>query len=201
MTQPPHVLLVMRRGVLALLLAVSAAVSGPAASGFGQADRVNPQAAGMHEFQQRLNGYLKMREELSQKLKPLSLTGSAADLTARQEALAAALREARKQAKPGDLVPPAVAEQIVKVCMDDFHFRNPDVKRAALQEVPKAPRPVINRTYPENEALATVPPLLLSKLPVLPDNLQYRFFGRHMVILDGDTQIIIDYITNVAPSR
>ncbi len=46
-----------------------------------------------------------------------------------------------------------------------------------------------------------MPPLLLSKLPQLPDNLQYRFFGRHLVILDGDTQIIIDYVANVLPSK
>ena len=65
--------------------------------------------------------------------------------------------------------------------------------------MPKAPRPVINRTFPEDAALPTVPPLLLSKLPQLPDNLQYRFFGRHLVILDADTQIIIDYVANALP--
>jgi hypothetical protein len=201
MTQPPHVLPFMRRALLSVLLVASVPVFGSAALAFSQMDRVNPQAAGMFEFQQRLNAYLKLREDLSQKLKPLSTTASAADLTARQEALAAALRTARKNAKPGDLIPSSVAEQIRKVCIDDFHFRNPEVKRAALQEVPNAPRPAINRTYPENEALATVPPLLLAKLPILPDNLQYRFFGRHLVILDGDTQIITDYVANVVPPR
>ena len=198
MTQPPHVLPVMRRAVLLVLLVASVPVFGSTALA-SQTDRVNPQAAGMHEFQQRLNAYLKLREDLSRKLKPLSTTASAADLTARQEALAAALRTARKNASPGDLIPPSVADQIRTVCIEDFHFRNPEVKRAALQEVPNAPRPAINRTYPENEALATVPPLLLAKLPILPDNLQYRFFGRHLVILDGDTQIITDYVANVVP--
>lgn len=199
MTQPSHVLSFMRRALLSVLLAVPAPMFGPPALAFSQADKVNPEAAGMYEFQQRLNAYLKLREDLGRKLKPLSPTASAADLTARQEALAAALRTVRKNAKPGDLVPPAAADLIVKVCTEDFHFRNPEIKRAALQEVPRAPRPVINRTYPESEALATVPPLLLAKLPILPDNLQYRFFGRHLVILDGDTQIIIDYVANVVP--
>jgi hypothetical protein len=201
MTQPSHVLSVMRRALLSVLLLAPTPVFDPAALAFAQADRVNPQAAGMYEFQQRLTAYLKLREELSERLKPLSTTASAADLTARQDALAAALRAARKNARAGDLIPPSVADQIVKVCTEDFHFRNPEVKRAALREVPNAPRPAINRTYPENEALATVPPLLLSKLPILPDNLQYRFFGRHIVILDGDTQIIIDYVANVVPPR
>jgi hypothetical protein len=46
-----------------------------------------------------------------------------------------------------------------------------------------------------------VPPLLLSTLPRLPDNLQYRFYGRHLVILDGDVQIIVDVIANVLPAH
>ena len=191
----------MRRALLSVVLAAPVPMFDSAALASSQADRVNPQAGAMYEFQQRLNAYLKLREDLSERLKPLSPTVSATDLSSRQEALAAALRAARKNAKPGDLVPPPVADLIVKVCMEDFHFRNPEVKRAALQEVPNAPRPAINRTYPEDEALATVPPLLLSKLPILPDNLQYRFFGRHIVILDGDTQIIIDYVANVVPPK
>ena len=195
MKQVPRVQLIMRRASVTMLLML---VAGAGALAFTQ-EAVNSQAAATYEFQQRLNAYLKLREEFSRRLKPLSTTPSAPELTARQEALAAAIRTARKNAKPGDLVPPATAAQIARTCVDDFHFRNPQVKRAALQEVPNAPRPAINRTYPENEALATVPPLLLSKLPQLPDNLQYRFFGRHIVILDGDTQIIIDYVANVLP--
>ena len=197
MTQVPRVQVIMRRASVTMLL-ILAADTGPGAFAFTQ-KAVNPQAAAMSEFQQRLDEYLKLREEFSRRLKPMSTTPSAAELTARQEALAAAIQTARKNAKRGDLVPPATAAQIARACVDDFHFRNPQVKRAALQEVPNAPSPAINRTYPENEALATVPPLLLSKLPQLPDNLQYRFFGRHIVILDGDTQIIIDYVANVLP--
>jgi hypothetical protein len=201
MTQTARVHTIMRLALLSLVLTAPTPVSDLAAPAFAQEDRVNPHAAALSEFQHRLDEYLKLREELAQRLKPLSTTPSAADLTARQEALAAAIRAARKNAKPGDLVSPHVAELIVKICMDDFHFRNPEVKRAALQEVPNTARPAINRTYPENEALATVPPLLLSKLPLLPDNLQYRFFGRHLVLLDGDTQIIIDYAANVVPPK
>ena len=68
----------------------------------------------MDEFQQRLDAYLKLREDLARKLKPLSTTASAAELAARQESLAAAIRAARKNAKHGDLIPPAVAAQIAR---------------------------------------------------------------------------------------
>ena len=159
----------------------------------------NPQAVALAEFQKRLQGYIDLRAQLGQKLKPLSPTADSAELAARQDTLAAAIREARKTAKPGDMIPTRVAGQIRNVIADDFRRRNPDARRAVFEEVPGGIRPVINRTMPDNTALATVPPLLLNRLPVLPDNLQYRFMDRHVILMDGDTRIIIDYILNVLP--
>jgi hypothetical protein len=189
----------MQRAFLPVLLTAVALAATVTLAASIQKEAVKPQAAPMQEFQQRLNAYLKLRSELANKLKPLAPTANAADLAARQDAIAAALRTARKTARQGDLVPAAVAAQIAKACTEDFHFRNPEVRQATLQEVPNAPRPEINKTFPPSAALPTVPPLLLSKLPLLPDNLQYRYFGRHMVLLDGDTQLIIDYVPNVLP--
>ena len=164
-----------------------------------QAPSVNPRAAALHDFSTRLKAYLTLRADLGQKLEPLSPTASASDLQARQDALAAALRNARQGAKQGDLIPPPVQAQIRSTVRADFSKRQPSTQRAALTEVPTGPLPGINRNYPEQAALATVPPLLLANLPQLPDNLQYRFFGRHLVVLDGDVEIVIDYVTNALP--
>jgi hypothetical protein len=166
-----------------------------------QADHpdANPQAVALAEFQKRMQGYLELRGQLAQKLKPLSSTAESAELAARQDTLAAAVREARKGAKPGDIIPTRVADQIRKAISEDFRRRNTNTKRAVFQEVPDSARPVVNRTMPDSLALATVPPLLLNNLPALPDNLQYRFMGRHVVLIDGDTRIIVDYILNVLP--
>src|SRR4051794_31888220 len=57
------------------------------------------------DFQARLEGSLKLRETLAKRLTPLSPTASAADLAARQESLAAAIRSERKNARQGDLIP------------------------------------------------------------------------------------------------
>ena len=121
--------------------------------------------------------------------------------SARQESLAAALRDVRKSARPGDLVPAAVADLIRTAVAHDLKRRSAAATRGALEEVPNGPPPVINKTYPVQAALPTVPPLLLTDLPPLPDNLQYRFYDRHMVILDGDVEIIVDYIANVLPAH
>jgi hypothetical protein len=161
----------------------------------------NPQATALAEFQKRLQDYINLRAELGRKLKPLSSTTDSAELTSRQDTLAAAIREARKGAKSGDLIPTRVAGQIRTAVTADFRGRNVDSKRAVYAEVPAGIRPIVNRTMPDNVPLATVPPLLLNNLPPLPDNLQYRFMDRHVVLMDGDTRIIIDYILNVLPPR
>jgi hypothetical protein len=164
-----------------------------------QAPGVNPQAAAGAEFQTRLQNYIKLREELAAKLRPLSSTANAAELATRQEALAAALRDVRKNAKRGDLIPAAVAKQIQSIVADYFRSKDAATRRAVFEEVPVAMRPVVNKTMPDSAALATVPPILLNNLPRLPDNLQYRFMDHHIVLLDGDTRLIMDYLLNVLP--
>jgi hypothetical protein len=158
----------------------------------------NALATALAEFQKRLQDYIKLRAEMGRKLTPLSSTADSAELAARQDLLAAALREARKGAKPGDVIPTRVAGQIRTVITADFRRRTAAANRALFEEVNRI-RPVINRTMPDSVPLVTVPPLLLSNLPPLPDNLQYRFLDPHVVLMDGDTRIIIDYILNVLP--
>ena len=179
----------MMQCVAALAMAVMAVQNVP----------VNPKAAALDDFSKRLDAYLELREALGKKLGPLSQTADPTELAARQKTLAVELSHARAQAKPGDLVPAAVQEQIRATVHADYARRTPATKRATLEEVPTGPLPGINKTYPEQAALPTVPPLLLASLPRLPDNLQYRFFGRHVVILDGDVDIVLDYVHDCVP--
>jgi hypothetical protein len=194
MTKPSEIRLAVWRAVFlvaCLCGLVSLAVAQPA---------VNAHAAALQEFQTHLDAYLKLRSGLGGKLKPLSQTPSAVELAARQDALAAAMKAARVHAKQGDLVPPLVAELIVKTVREDFQRRNPSAKMGVFEEVPTVKgASLINKTYPADAALPTVPALLLQNLPRLPDNLQYRFVGRDVVILDGDLQVVIDYIARVLP--
>lgn len=190
---------------LAATLGVSpglAAPQSPAAKGTGQATATPGSVSlseSLKEFQKQLDGYVKLRGELIRKIRPLSTTPSATDLGVRQAALASAIKAARDGARQGDLINPVVAAHITRIVTADARRRSPAAESAALKEVARAPRPVINKTYPADAALPTVPPLLLSELPRLPDNLQYRFFGRHVAILDGDVQIILDFVADALP--
>ena len=192
--------------VLAVALTASAAHAQVASSspartpdGIKKAAAVSLDPAALKDFQARLNGYLQLRETLAKRLTPLSPTASAADLAARQESLAAAIRAARARARPGDMLTPPVARYISSLVAADLKQRRPDEKAGAFEEVPAGVTPVVNKVFPQNAALPTVPPLLLNAMPKLPDNLQYRFYDRHIVLLDGDTELIVDYILNALP--
>jgi hypothetical protein len=186
-------------GTLVSLAEAQTPAVGPPSNG---KDGVNTGAASLQEFQTRLEQYLELRNRLSSKLQPLSPTPNAAELARRQEALASAMRRARGQSKRGDLIPPRVAQLIATIVRDDFQRRNPTAKMGVFEEVPAAKgASLINKSYPADEALPTVPPLLLMNLPKLPDNLQYRFVARDVVILDGDLQVIVDYIPTVLPAH
>ena len=185
--------------VAALTLASALSLGPLTAQGQKPASQTEAQAADLKDFEQRLKRYVDLRAGLAKTLKPLSPTASASELATRQESLAAGLRQARKTAKQGDLIPTGVASRLRTIVQTDLQHRTPAARQAAFSEVAGAVTPIINRTYPAEAALPTMPPLLLGKLPVLPDNLQYRFLGRHLLILDGDTQLILDYVSNVLP--
>ena len=184
-------------GILGAGLGPSAAAQNPS-SGISNANR---DAVALEDFQHRLHGYLKLRDDLVKAMRPLSPTADSAQLAARQEAIAAAVQVARKDAQQGDLIPSAVASRIRATIARDFASRKPAEKRAAFEEVSEDVPLRINRTYPAKAALPTVPPLLLQNLPPLPDSLQYRFVARHLVLLDGDAHIVVDYVINVLPSH
>ena len=42
----------------------------------------------------------------------------------------------------------------------------------------------IDGTYPEGKTFSTVPGLVLAQLPELPDDIQFRFVGRHLILYD-----------------
>ena len=43
----------------------------------------------------------------------------------------------------------------------------------------------VNQPYPKAEPLSTVPPDVLKALPVLPEDLEYRFVGKHLILYDA----------------
>jgi len=47
--------------------------------------------------------------------------------------------------------------------------------------------------------LITFPPALLQSLPPLPEGLEYRFYGRHLILRDVKANIVVDMLRNIVP--
>ena len=55
----------------------------------------------------------------------------------------------------------------------------------------------VNTKYPEKATLPTVPSNLLLNLPHLPEELEYRIIGKHLILRDTGADLIVDFIPNV----
>jgi hypothetical protein len=44
-----------------------------------------------------------------------------------------------------------------------------------------------------------MPPQLLDKLPAMPEELEYRFIGSTLVILDPHAHLILDFVLRALP--
>jgi hypothetical protein len=142
-------------------------------------------------FNSGVKAYLALRDKLQASLPRPIAQGTLADVSAARRTLAAHLRAARERAKQGDLFTPAIATEIKKslrpaidahtwkVIMDD----NPG-------EVPSQ----VNDEYREGSPLATMPPNVLAALPRLPQDMEYRFVERHLILLDTRALLVVDRI-------
>jgi len=44
--------------------------------------------------------------------------------------------------------------------------------------------------------MSTMPPDVLAALPKLPENLEYRFVGNRLILLDVEAHLVVDFVEN-----
>jgi hypothetical protein len=141
------------------------------------------------DFTARIDRYVELRAMLEQGLPPLRVTEDPAEILAAESALAERIREARSDARRGDLFTPDIGAEFRRVLLleMDTHTR-----AAIMDENPGAFSHRINGTYPKERPVSTVPATVLALLPRLPDDIQYRFLGPHLVLHDIRANVILD---------
>ena len=183
----------MKRLTLWLATAMVAAVSIGDAN--GQATDVVPnfrvQVFGSiaADFSDRVDKYAALRATLEQGLPPLTLTDDPTEITRAEEALAERLRAARPNAKQGELFTREVRDDFRRVLLLEV---DAETMIALMDDNPGAFSVKINASYSKNRSLSTVPANILALLPRLPDDLQYRFLGPHLVLHDTRANVIVD---------
>jgi hypothetical protein len=151
--------------------------------------RVNATAEMMMAFRKRVDEYLKLRNEITKTIPEVKETGDPVKISSREKALGQAIAAARKSAKPGDIFGRDTSPLFIKILAADWNTRKPADRKAVN----------INQPYPTTLPLLTVPANLLANLPMLPEELEYRLVGRHLLLRDRDANLIIDILFNALP--
>ena len=152
------------------------------------------------DFFDHVRAYMKIHNAADAKVLSLKETSDPNQVSAREKALADQIRKERAGAQQGAVFSASAAKEIGAVVADDFKGRPLKDQKAILVEVPMKVPPAINTDYPTTLPLATVPPTLLMKLPTLPEELEYRFLGRHLILRDIKANLIVDFIPDVVPA-
>jgi len=140
-------------------------------------------------FRQRVAAYAQLRQRIINDLLEIGIDPTADDGREFRSLLGLAIREARRQAQPGEIFCLEVAGPVRQMVWNTLQGAD-DI----LSEVPQVASVRVNDFYPEGEPLATVPPSLLRRLDPLPQELQYRFLATSLILLDVDTSLIVDFI-------
>jgi hypothetical protein len=152
------------------------------------------------DFFDHVRAYMQLHNTAEARVPSLKETSDPKQVSGREKALADEIRVERAGARQGDVFSPSAAKEIGIVVAEDFSGRPLKDQKAILVEVPVKVPPAINTDYPTKLPLATVPPSLLLKLPTLPEELEYRFLGRHLILRDIKANLIVDFIPNVVPA-
>ena len=159
----------------------------------------------MEQFNGRVTAYMVLHERLEQSAPPLRVTSDAREIFEAVHAMASAVRAARPNARVGDIFTPGVAvafRQWLDEGLRAGGYSAPAVLAGIVEDNTEdnpeaAITAVINE--PLGCVLATTPPFVFNVLPPLPDELQYRFVGRDLVLLDTHTELVIDILSDALP--
>ena len=176
----------------ALLLAAHGALWSPAAE--------DTTADPVTLFEDRVSAYVALHRQCAERLLVRGVEPDPRGQASYGEALGDSIRFARRSAQPGDILCPTVASRILQVVRTDLATRARLDRQAILDGIPQ--RQVrVNDCYPSGEPLATMPPALLDRLPPLAPELQYRFIGRTLILLDVDADLVVDVLPDALPRR
>ena len=161
--------------------------------------QVNADAQLLADFKSRIDSYMALHNRLEKQAPPLKETKDPAQIKASQDGLALKIREARKDAKPGEIFTPEIRQVFRRLMYPETKGTDGAETKAAIAEEKQELKDVkirVNAAYPDDAPLMTVPPNILAALPKLPEDLEYRFVSRHMILLDVHASLIVDYVLN-----
>lgn len=168
---------------------------------------VNHDASVMKDFNDRVAKYVELHKRLDRELPTLKDKSNPAEIAAHKQGLATAIRAARLNAQPGDIFFEGVRPQLLAIIRKEVRGTAGRDARETIKEgnpkeegtATKKMQMSVNAPYPDDAPLSSVPPSLLLKLPKLPEEVDYRFVGRDLILRDIAANLIVDFMREVIP--
>jgi hypothetical protein len=164
-----------------------------------QQANVNTDSAVLQDFNDRVKKYVDIHKDAAKGSAKQKESENPAEILAAQEALAAKIRAARSTAQHGDIFTAEIRAKFRRLLAPELKGEDGRDAKAVLKDDGPSPAQIpfkVNAKYPEGVTRPTVPSNLLLNLPTLPEQLEYRIAGKHLVLLDTGANIIVDYIPN-----
>jgi hypothetical protein len=159
---------------------------------------VDPDAAVLQNFKARIDAYMKVRKEAVKDAPRLKETKDPAKIKAAQDGMNAQIVAARPDAKHGDVLTPEIVAKFRRLLNPELKGDDGrDAKAIIKDDAPTNITFKVNAKYPDGASLPSVPANLLANLPTLPEPLQYRIVDKHLILLDEDADVVVDYALNI----
>ena len=176
----------------------SPAVSQPTERVVGPLSRADADA--LATMNDRLRDYLALHLKIESTLPKLPEDATPEQIDKNQRLFEQRVREARRGAKPGDIFTPEARPVIVRLLAAVFAGpEGRELKASIMDENPVDISHAVNGRYPDAVPLSTVPPEVLQTMPKLTEDMEYRFIGDDLILLDTHAHVIADFIEDALP--
>ena len=157
----------------------------------------------LQRFHEAVSAYLSLRGAVEQTVPAPEISADWENIRTAIDAMADAIRAARPSAKEGDIFIVEVAPLLRRRIRETL--RDPDCQAADILAAkgeddrrPALSRPIVHDQF-DWGAGSFMAFCILEVLPELPEELQFRFVARDLVLVDIDADLVIDVLPDVLP--
>jgi len=156
--------------------------------------------AAIDGFEKQVKSYIELRNKVRANAPKLSKDSTPEQIHAYRTTLANSVRSARLNAKRGEFFQPATADFIRRTLKTEFQGKDRQELREKIFETETQGVVLrVNYPYAQTAEFSEMPATLLTKLPQLPKELRYRFVARSMLLVDRESNVIIDFMPDALP--
>lgn len=154
------------------------------------------------DFNQRVKQYVALHNKMEATLPHLPKEATPKQIDERERAMAVLIQKGRAGARRGDIFTAGMSAFAKRVLARIFAGAEGKQLRASIMDENTKPIALkVNQRYPDEIPVATMPPEVLQTLPSLPEELEYRFLGEQLILLDRHAHIIADFIVDALPGK